>query len=133
MQSSREGMWIFRAFPGSSRLVFSSAARHALACCRLGGRRVADRIARLMSSPEQIAIEAANLAFYRALESRDLSRMDLVWSHEEGVTCVHPGWHRLDGWSEVRRSWRITLRMACMAARGVRSSCEASAVNWRSR
>jgi ketosteroid isomerase-like protein len=58
-----------------------------------------------MTSPEQIAIEAANLAFYRALESRDLSRMDLVWSHEEGVTCVHPGWHRLDGWSEVRRSW----------------------------
>ena len=58
-----------------------------------------------MTSPEQAAIEAANLAFYRALEARDLSRMDGVWSHDDGVSCVHPGWHRLDGWPEVRRSW----------------------------
>ena len=58
-----------------------------------------------MSSPDQTAVEAANLAFYRALEARDLSLMDDVWSHGEEVTCVHPGWHRLDGWSEVRRSW----------------------------
>ncbi|MGH9366800.1 MAG: nuclear transport factor 2 family protein [Thermoanaerobaculia bacterium] len=58
-----------------------------------------------MTSFEESAVQAANLSFYRALESRDLARMDTVWSHEDGVTCVHPGWHRLDGWSEVRRSW----------------------------
>jgi ketosteroid isomerase-like protein len=58
-----------------------------------------------MSSPDETAVEAANLAFYRALEARDLSHMEMVWSHDEGVTCVHPGWHRLDGWPEVRRSW----------------------------
>jgi len=58
-----------------------------------------------MSPVDETAVEAANLAFYRALESRDLSRMESVWSHEAEVTCVHPGWHRLDGWSEVRRSW----------------------------
>ena len=28
-----------------------------------------------------------------------------VWLHDESATCVHPGWHRLDGWSEIRRSW----------------------------
>ncbi len=58
-----------------------------------------------MPSTDQTAVEAANLAFYRALEARDLSLMDDVWLHGEEVTCVHPGWHRLDGWSEVRRSW----------------------------
>ncbi len=54
---------------------------------------------------DETAVAAANLAFYRALEARDLSAMDVVWLHEESASCVHPGWHRLDGWSEVRRSW----------------------------
>jgi len=58
-----------------------------------------------MRSPDETAVEAANLAFYRALEARDLSAMELVWLHEESASCVHPGWHRLDGWAEVRRSW----------------------------
>jgi ketosteroid isomerase-like protein len=58
-----------------------------------------------MGSPDETAVAAANLAFYRALEARDLSAMDLVWLHEEAASCIHPGWHRLDGWSEIRRSW----------------------------
>ena len=48
----------------------------------------------------------ANRAFYTALESRDAERMDALWSHGEDVACVHPGWHRLDGWEEISRSWR---------------------------
>ena len=56
-------------------------------------------------TPEEVAVEAANEAFYRALEARDLAAMDRVWAHEESASCVHPGWHRLDGWDEVRRSW----------------------------
>jgi ketosteroid isomerase-like protein len=54
---------------------------------------------------DETAVAAANLAFYRALEARNLSAMDQVWLHDESVTCVHPGWHRLNGWEEVRRSW----------------------------
>ena len=53
----------------------------------------------------EVAVTAANRAFYQALEARDLSRMEEVWERDEGVSCVHPGWHRLDGWPEVRRSW----------------------------
>ena len=56
--------------------------------------------------PDETAVAAANLAFYRALEARNLAGMETVWSHSESVTCVHPGWHRLDGWSEVQRSWQ---------------------------
>jgi ketosteroid isomerase-like protein len=58
-----------------------------------------------VTSPEESAVSTANLAFYRALGGRDLTRMDTIWLHEDQVTCVHPGWHRLDGWPEVRRSW----------------------------
>jgi ketosteroid isomerase-like protein len=57
-------------------------------------------------SPEETAVAAANLAFYRALEARELSAMDLVWSHSSSAACVHPGWHRLDGWDEIRRSFQ---------------------------
>jgi len=59
----------------------------------------------MKTGPDETAVAAANLAFYRALEARDLSAMDTVWLHDESATCVHPGWHRLDGWSEIRRSW----------------------------
>ena len=51
------------------------------------------------------AVAAANLAFYRALEARDLEHMSLVWLQDDSATCVHPGWHRLDGWQEIERSW----------------------------
>ena len=59
-----------------------------------------------MSGSEETAVAAANLGFYRALESRSLSAMESIWAHEAFATCVHPGWHRLDGWSEIRRSWQ---------------------------
>lgn len=51
-------------------------------------------------------VALANRAFYEALQARDLAAMDLVWSHGPETTCVHPGWHRLEGWSEIRRSWQ---------------------------
>jgi uncharacterized protein (TIGR02246 family) len=56
-------------------------------------------------APDATAIAAANLAFYRALEARDLDGMAAVWLQDDSVSCVHPGWHRLDGWEEIRRSW----------------------------
>jgi ketosteroid isomerase-like protein len=51
------------------------------------------------------AVQAANERFYRAFESLDLAEMDAVWAHDRHVACVHPGWSRLHGWDEVRRSW----------------------------
>lgn len=58
-----------------------------------------------MSSPEG-SIATANLAFYEALEARDLTRMEKLWLHEDSASCIHPGWHRIDGWPEIRRSWQ---------------------------
>lgn len=58
-----------------------------------------------VATPDETAVAAANLAFYRALEARNLAQMDEVWLRGGRASCVHPGWHRLDGWDEVRRSW----------------------------
>jgi ketosteroid isomerase-like protein len=56
-------------------------------------------------TPEGTAVAAANLAFYRAMEARDLENMSQIWLHDDTASCVHPGWHRLDGWEEIERSW----------------------------
>src|SRR2546428_14027422 len=51
------------------------------------------------------AIEEANASFYRAFEALDLRAMEDVWSHDDHVQCVHPGWPLLTGWGAVRASW----------------------------
>jgi SnoaL-like protein len=56
-------------------------------------------------STETIKVEETNAAFYRALESGLIERMDDVWAHEDWVRCVHPGWDLITGWQRVRESW----------------------------
>lgn len=51
----------------------------------------------------------ANSAFYRAFAARDLDAMDALWSEEQQVACVHPGWDVLRGRDEVMDSWRAIL------------------------
>jgi uncharacterized protein (TIGR02246 family) len=58
-----------------------------------------------VATPDETSVSAANLAFYRALEARSVAEMEQVWWNAEAASCVHPGWHRLDGWTEIRRSW----------------------------
>ena len=60
-------------------------------------------------SPED-ALRSANTRFYAAFESLDLAEMEAVWSHDDGVTCVHPGWDLLLGWDEVRERWARLFR-----------------------
>jgi ketosteroid isomerase-like protein len=55
---------------------------------------------------ERSAVIAANDAFYRAFESLDLTRMEMVWLHASSITCVHPGWRLLTGWGPVMESWQ---------------------------
>ena len=51
------------------------------------------------------SIKSANTAFYRAIESGLVERMEELWAHEDYVRCVHPGWDVVMGWSRVRQSW----------------------------
>ena len=58
-----------------------------------------------MKTEEKEAVEAANLAFYRALESQEIERLEELWAHENWVRCIHPGWDLIAGWQRVRESW----------------------------
>jgi ketosteroid isomerase-like protein len=59
---------------------------------------------------DRAAVREANERFYRAFESLDLGEMDRVWAHGDHAACVHPGWRRLHGWDDVRRSWAAIFR-----------------------
>lgn len=50
-------------------------------------------------------VTQANQKFYNAFESLDIAQMDEVWTHQEYVTCIHPGWTLRSGWASVRDSW----------------------------
>ncbi|AFY56972.1 protein with protein kinase II-like association domain [Rivularia sp. PCC 7116] len=50
-------------------------------------------------------ILAANEAFYRAFEKKDINAMSEIWSQGTGVLCVHPGWNILRSWKQVYNSW----------------------------
>ncbi len=53
---------------------------------------------------------AANEAFYRAFEKKDIEAMSAVWSQGTGSLCIHPGRNVLRGWKEIRSSWEGIFR-----------------------
>lgn len=59
----------------------------------------------VFSSPE-----AAEEAFYRAMQKRDLDLMMAVWAEDDNIWCVHPGGQRLDGRDAVRLSFEQILK-----------------------
>jgi ketosteroid isomerase-like protein len=63
-----------------------------------------------MSAEEISGVRQANRAFYEALGSRSVPAMEACWAHDDAVACIHPGWHRLDGWDQVLRSWIAVFR-----------------------
>ena len=49
---------------------------------------------------------AAEEAFYRAFERRDLEAMMDIWLDADYVECIHPMGHRLVGHNAIRNSWQ---------------------------
>lgn len=64
-----------------------------------------------MSSQSEVAVEAANAAFYAAFEQADVDAMSAVWDDEQpdGLSCIHPGWPPLRGRTTVLRSWSALM------------------------
>ena len=54
---------------------------------------------------EELAVLAANAAFYDAFERRDFDALSDAWEHNSVVTCTHPGWPTLRGWAAVATAW----------------------------
>lgn len=53
---------------------------------------------------------AANEAFYRAFEKKDIEAMTAVWSQGTGSLCIHPGRNVLRGWKVIRNSWEVIFK-----------------------
>jgi len=72
---------------------------------------------------EEDAVLAANAAFYRAFEKRDVAAMEELWASRSAVACIHPGWAPLFGRAAVLASWEGILEgpaspsIGCMEAR----------------
>lgn len=58
----------------------------------------------VFSSPE-----AAEEAFYRAMQKRDIDLMMSVWADDDNISCVHPGSKRIEGRAAVRASFEQVL------------------------
>lgn len=54
---------------------------------------------------EHTEVLAANEAFYRAFEKKDISALSGVWSQGTGSLCIHPGRNVLRGWKAISDSW----------------------------
>lgn len=55
-------------------------------------------------------ILAANEAFYRAFEKKNLEAMSQVWSQGTASLCIHPGRNALRGWKQIRDSWELIFK-----------------------
>ncbi|MFG2760614.1 nuclear transport factor 2 family protein [Streptomyces wuyuanensis] len=57
-------------------------------------------------------VEAANTAFYEAMERGDFEEVSGLWldgAEADDISCVHPGWPVLSGRGEVLRSYALIM------------------------
>lgn len=66
------------------------------------------------SSPQDI-----EQAFYEALEAADLEALMDLWADDEHVVCIHPGGPRVEGYHDVRDSWKEILSAGALQIRVV--------------
>lgn len=52
------------------------------------------------------ALLFANEVFYRAFADRNMKAMAEIWAPDAPCTCLHPGWHPLEGREEILGSWQ---------------------------
>ena len=55
---------------------------------------------------DQQSVLQANAAFYEAFSMRDIGGMEDIWSSNEHIAVIHPGWPPLVGRKPVISSWR---------------------------
>ncbi|MFJ9826563.1 nuclear transport factor 2 family protein [Streptomyces sp. NPDC101160] len=60
---------------------------------------------------DRAAVEAANTAFYEAMEQGDFDTITELWLDDGAtpVSCVHPGWPVLSGRGDVLRSYALIM------------------------
>lgn len=63
----------------------------------------------MMPTDDEIAVLAANDAFYDAFEGEDAQAMETLWAADAPCACVHPGWDPVVGRTAVLSTWRGIL------------------------
>jgi ketosteroid isomerase-like protein len=58
---------------------------------------------------DEVAILAANAAYYRAFATADFAAMSRIWA-DNNVSCIHPGWPAMIGRQAILESYREILR-----------------------
>jgi ketosteroid isomerase-like protein len=58
---------------------------------------------------DEEAVADANAAFYAAIESGDVDRIEKIWDDADDIACVHLGWPPVRGRSRVLRSWAVIM------------------------
>ena len=59
---------------------------------------------------ENQAILAANQAFYRAFEKRDITALNSILSKGIGTVCIHPGRSAIRGFDKIHNSWDLIFK-----------------------
>jgi len=59
---------------------------------------------------DRTEVLAANQAFYRAFERKNIEAMTAVWSQGTGSLCIHPGRDVLRGWKDIHASWEAIFK-----------------------
>lgn len=62
-----------------------------------------------MPTEEEVAVLAANDAFYEAFERENATAMETLWADDAPCACVHPGWDPVVGRAAVLSTWRGIL------------------------
>lgn len=57
----------------------------------------------------QSSAEAAETAFYEALQAADVEALMRIWADEDELVCVHPGGPRIVGAAAIRASFEQIL------------------------
>jgi ketosteroid isomerase-like protein len=87
-----------------NRAVISRIARHALlpAIVLFGASGIC--------FAQEAEVKAAIDAYHRAIESRDLSKIEPLWAHEGDIFLVNPSDKSISvGWDAVKKSWESTF------------------------
>ena len=61
---------------------------------------------------DEAAVLFINQAFYEAFSDHDIGAMGAIWSRQDSISCVHPGWTALAGRDAVMESWAAILSSA---------------------
>jgi len=59
---------------------------------------------------ENQAVLAANQAFYRAFEKRDIEAIANILSKGIGTVCIHPGGAAIRSFDKIRNSWDLIFK-----------------------